>query len=142
MGKALVIVCHGSKSKKSSQEIKSLLAKIKKINQNIAREKGEVPDDRTNKENYFEIAAAFLEFADPQLEKTVQSLYQNGIKNLDILPLFIFAGYHLCQDLPQRLEKLEVELTGLNYKILNHPAHYDDFASYIFDKALSEISKT
>lgn len=136
MKKALVVVCHGSKSKKSREEFKSLLAEIKEINQNRVKPEAGAEPAAVSEKKYSETAGAFLEFADPQLEKTVQNIYQRGIKEIDIFPLFIFSGYHLCQDLPQRLKKLEAELDALNYNILNHPAHYADFAEYIFAKAL------
>ena len=144
MDKALLIVCHGSKRNRSREEFDSLIEKIRKINQknkNISEsDLSEAGKNLDGEKNYLKIAAAYLEFADPQLETAVKSLYQEGIKEIDISPLFILAGYHLNQDLPLRMEKLAAELKDLNYNILKHPAYYDDFAEYIFNKALQESS--
>jgi len=124
--KALVVVSHGSKRKESNQEFEDFIQKLNKINsENSERE-------------YTEIKGACLEFASPQLEIVIKNLILSGYEQIDILPLFVFAGYHVRQDIPQRMEKLKDKFEQLKYRILKHPAAADDFAAYIFTQALEQ----
>ncbi|SFL68773.1 sirohydrochlorin chelatase [Halanaerobium salsuginis] len=119
MKEALLVVSHGSKNQASRQEFAEFINKL-----------------RTVKQNYFsKIDGACLEFADPQLETAVKKLVAAGYSKLVILPLFIFAGYHVRKDIPERLDSLKKEVPELEYKILPHPASSTDFADYIYQIA-------
>lgn len=143
--KILVVVSHGSKRKESNQEFKDFIKKLNQINYE-SKKNEEFPsrsavsdqveiDDLSGK--YAEIRGACLEFASPQLETVIEKSVQAGHMQFNILPLFIFAGYHVRQDIPQRMKELKVKYEELEYKILKHPAAADDFAHYIFNQALS-----
>ncbi|MFW6294720.1 MAG: sirohydrochlorin chelatase [Halanaerobium sp.] len=124
--KALVVVSHGSKRKESNQEFKDFIKKLNKVNsEGIESE-------------YTKIKGACLEFASPQLEIVIKNLIISGYEKIDIFPLFIFAGYHVREDIPQRMEELKNKYNQLEYKILEHPAAADDFADYIFTQALNQ----
>ncbi|TDO92154.1 CbiX protein [Halanaerobium saccharolyticum] len=143
--KVLVVVSHGSKRKESNQELKEFIKKINQINSESST--GEafgslaVVSDEVEKSDlsgsYAEIKGACLEFASPQLETVVEDLMEEGYNQINILPLFIFAGYHVREDIPERMEKLKNNFEELDYKILDHPAAADDFAYYIFKQAIS-----
>jgi sirohydrochlorin ferrochelatase len=144
--KVLVIVSHGSKRKESNQEFKEFIKKINKINSESsageAFESLAVVSDEVGKsdlsDSYSEIKGACLEFSSPQLETVIEDLLKEGYQHFDILPLFIFAGYHVKEDIPERMEKLKNNFEKLEYKILDHPAAADDFAPYIFAHALGQ----
>lgn len=126
--KVLVVVSHGSKRRESNQEFENFIEKLNKINQQKEKQI----------EAYQEVRGACLEFASPQLETVIKNLLKQGYKKFDILPLFIFGGYHVRQDIPERLQKLKSKFEQLNYRILEHPAAAEDFADYIFRQALAE----
>ena len=144
--KVLVVVSHGSKRKESNQEFKDFIEKLKKINFENKKSKGSASSTAVSDEvksadlsgSYAEIRGACLEFASPQLEIVIQDLLKEGYEQFDILPLFIFAGYHVRQDIPQRLEELKNNFEQLEAEILEHPAAAEDFASYIFNQLLSQ----
>ncbi|MFN2340491.1 MAG: sirohydrochlorin chelatase [Halanaerobium sp.] len=144
--KVLVVVSHGSKRRESNQEFKDFIEKLRQINSESKKsdEFGalSVVSDQVDLTDlsgrYAEIKGACLEFASPQLETVVEDLIEKGYKEFNILPLFIFAGYHVRQDIPERLEELKAEFEQLEYKILEHPAAADDFAYYIFNQALNQ----
>lgn len=144
--KVLVVVSHGSKQKESNQEFKQFIEKLRQINSKSKAGEGfgslAVVSDEVGSSDlsgsYAEIKGACLEFASPQLETVIEDLIKKEYQHFDILPLFIFAGYHVREDIPERMEKLKNKFGKLDYKILDHPAAADDFAPYIFAHALSQ----
>lgn len=144
--KVLLVVSHGSKRQESNQEFKEFIKKLNHINSEIKNSKEfesiSVISDQIDltdfSGSYSEIRGACLEFASPQLETVIENLMQEGKTEVEILPLFIFAGYHVLRDIPQRMKKLKNKYEELKYNILNHPAAGDDFAYYIFNHALRE----
>ncbi len=142
--KVLVVVSHGSKRQESKQEFKDFIQELNEINSESKKKKESVSLSEMTDQvgiadlsgGYVLIRGACLEFVSPQLETVIEDLVKKGYEQLDILPLFIFAGYHVREDIPQRLEKLKDEFKQLQYNILPHPAAAEDFASYILNRAL------
>jgi len=142
--KVLVVVSHGSKRQESSQEFKDFIQELNEINSESKERKETIsisgmPDQGGKSDlygSYTLIRGACLEFASPQLETVIEDLMKEGYNQINILPLFIFAGYHVREDIPQRMEKLKVKFEQLQYNILDHPAAAGDFASYILNRAL------
>ena len=143
---ALVVVSHGSKRKESNQEFEDFIGKLRQINSESKKseEFGSISlfNDQVDltdlSGSYAEIRGACLEFASPQLETVVEDLLKQGYRKISILPLFVFAGYHVRQDIPERMADLKKSSAKLEYKILEHPAAADNFAYYIFKGALSQ----
>ncbi|MGM0547734.1 MAG: sirohydrochlorin chelatase [Bacillota bacterium] len=133
--KVLVVVSHGSKRKPSNEEFKTFINDLNKLNTKH-KEKLESGSFKLN-ELYTKIEGAHLEFAEPQLESVIEALIKKGYEKLEILPLFIFAGYHVLEDIPSRMKKLEENYQQLDYKILKHPAANNNFTDYIFQNIIS-----
>ncbi|CAM8630980.1 CbiX_SirB_N domain containing protein [Burkholderiales bacterium] len=49
---------------------------------------------------------AFFEHASPSLEEVVETLAEQGVDQFQVEPLLLAAGFHVQQDLPERLEAL------------------------------------
>lgn len=143
--KVLVVVSHGSKRSESNQEFKDFIRKLNQINQKQLKQiktEESKNDSLLEKGNrikiYQEIRGACLEFASPQLESVIEDLIEEKKAEVEILPLFIFAGYHVRQDIPERMKELKEKFEQLEYQILEHPAAADDFASNIYQQALEQ----
>lgn len=100
MKKALVILAHGSRVPETSETVKQLAEQVKK------RAKDE-----------FEIAGyAFLQFAKPELEETVEKLIEEGATDIVVAPFFLFAGHHMQHDLPEALEEMNRKYPEVSFK--------------------------
>lgn len=97
MCKAIVILGHGSRRQEANEEVLLL---------------GEMVQ---SKHPEWKVAVAFVEFAQPSIEDTLERLYQQGIEEVKIVPMFLTVGNHLHQGLPKRLglfqEKFPMEIT-------------------------------
>jgi sirohydrochlorin ferrochelatase len=102
--KALIIVAHGSRKTESNSEVAELAIRLS-------------PKATAwfNRVEY-----SFLQFAEPFLESKIQELAAEGAKQITIFPLFIAAGSHVLNDIPQIVEKVKKDYSGLDIKISTH----------------------
>ncbi|MBC7074695.1 MAG: precorrin-8X methylmutase [Syntrophomonadaceae bacterium] len=54
----------------------------------------------------------FFQFRQPSLEEGVSQLIKEGIKKIIIVPVFLFPGVHVNEDLPQAIARLHAKLKG------------------------------
>ncbi|MFT6221352.1 MAG: sirohydrochlorin ferrochelatase [Candidatus Endobugula sp.] len=87
--KILLIVAHGSRRQKSNQEIALLAQKI----------------DRVRPGDYDAVKFAFLELAEPSIETAMGNSFENGAREIVILPYFLSAGNHVAEDVPLAVEQ-------------------------------------
>jgi len=91
---ASVLLAHGSSDKRWQAPFASL---------------AETVDQLSGAENRIELA--YMELCEPSLESVCHKLALDGVKHIDIYPLFFAAGRHLRKDVPAQLERLQQELS-------------------------------
>ncbi|CAA6804505.1 MAG: Unknown protein [uncultured Sulfurovum sp.] len=101
--KSLIIISHGSKKEASNKEV------IEIVNQ--------VKNSSTVYEN---IQPAFLEFATPTIQESIEKCIQAGTHEINIYPYFLNSGKHVTKDIPETIEKLKVEYPTLIFNLLEH----------------------
>ncbi len=102
--KALIIAAHGSRKKESNMEVAALALRVsKKI-----------------KNEFDKVEHAFLQFAEPLLETTVDELARKGADEIVIFPFFIGSGSHILVDIPELVEKAGRRYPGTKISITRH----------------------
>lgn len=96
--KAVVLLGHGSK-KKEANEILSQLAKM------------------LEKESYDPVFYSFLQFTSPTLEDTIDKIAGYSVQEITIVPVFLFPGVHLQQDIPEEIEELKYKYPGISFNL-------------------------
>jgi sirohydrochlorin cobaltochelatase len=61
------------------------------------------------------VELAFLEFMAPTLLDCVNSLIEQGVRKIVVLPMFIAQGGHLKRDVPELLEQLRGQHPGVEF---------------------------
>jgi sirohydrochlorin ferrochelatase len=102
--KALIFAAHGSRKPSSNQEIEQFAKKL----------------ELAGTEHWHIVTAAFLEFAQPSIESTIEKLIAQGFQEITLFPFFTAAGKHVTKDLPQiisqtQLSHPEVRITQANH---------------------------
>jgi len=102
--KALIIAAHGSRKKESNLEVAALVERLRK---------------KASKS--FEIVEhAFLQMADPLLEKKINELVQKGAAKIVIFPFFIGSGSHILVDIPELLKQKQLTYGHVEFKLTRH----------------------
>jgi len=131
---ALIIVAHGSRNKESAQQVAALCQKISEKAQNLS-------DQNKSGQNKFNMVAhAFLQFASPLLEETIEDLVQRGACRIVVFPFFIAAGSHLLQDIPEAVEKADKAYPGVEFSITRHLGGIEAIEDIILKEVMIHVN--
>ena len=86
MSKALILLAHGSRDPSWAQPFAALTAALKEKH----------PEHR--------IELAFMELTAPSLDEMLNSCANDGLMEVEVLPIFFAAGRHLKRDVPNQIE--------------------------------------
>ncbi|GAB6098508.1 CbiX/SirB N-terminal domain-containing protein [Halanaerocella petrolearia] len=101
MEEAVIVVAHGSKSQESNLVFTKL---VEMVQQRLA--------DKIVKQ-------ATVEFSGPTLEEVVAKLVEEKVEQVTIMPLFLFPGFHVQNQIPKLIEELKVKYPKLKFNILD-----------------------
>lgn len=93
----IIILSHGSKLKKANVSLRVTVEAIKK------------------KTGLNTIVPAYLQFYQPNLEKSVKGLITKGAQTVIIIPFFLFSGNHVTRDIPQIIGKERAKYPKVNF---------------------------
>ena len=113
---AVLVLAHGSKRQETEEILNSLIGKVK---------------IKTGNERVY---PAYLQFSEQDLEKTVSELYEQGVRIIKMIPLFIFNGVHVTQDIPEEIERIRSKYNDLNIVYSKHIGDDDKLADIIVDR--------
>ncbi|PKM83528.1 MAG: cobalamin biosynthesis protein CbiX [Firmicutes bacterium HGW-Firmicutes-13] len=85
MNSGIILLAHGSR-RETANDVLTQLANM-------------VQDDL----NSDKVSRAFLQFSTPGLEEALREQVEAGIKEITVVPVFLFNGIHLEEDIPQLL---------------------------------------
>lgn len=87
--KGVLIVAHGSRAIETQEAMEKIAAMVRT----------KLPDEV--------IEVAYMEFCEKTIEKGLQLLVDNGAKEINVVPYFLFDGIHIREDIPEELEKFK-----------------------------------
>jgi sirohydrochlorin cobaltochelatase len=126
---ALIVVAHGSRNKKSAEQVTALCQKISEKARNLSAQ------------NKFDrVTHAFLQFASPLLGDTIDDLVQKGARRIIVFPLFIAAGSHLLKDIPEAVEAAGKTYPGVVFSITQHLGGIAAIEDIILDEVMADIN--
>lgn len=64
------------------------------------------------------VRLAYMEFVPPTLHDVAAQAARDGVQRLSVLPLFMAAGAHLANDLPQQAAAVRSGFAGLEVEVL------------------------
>jgi len=126
---ALIVVAHGSRNKKSAEQVTALCQKISEKARNLS-----------DQNKFDRVAHAFLQFASPLLEETIDDLVQRGALRVIVFPLFIAAGSHLLKDIPEAVEKAGKTYPNVKFSITRHLGGIEAIEDIILHEVVAGIN--
>lgn len=104
--KAILLVGHGSRS----QDAKEIFNKVVEG----LRKKTDVP-----------VESCYMEISDPKIRDVIGKMYNDGVRDMIVLPYFLFKGIHIKEDIPRILTEMKSKWEGLKIT-LAQPIEYHD----------------
>lgn len=118
---ALLLVAHGSRRSQSNDEVEILANKIK---------------DRCA-DQYAIVNSAFLELAEPSIPEGIKKCVEQGATSVVVLPYFLNSGRHVTEDIPNIVDGVKSDCSGVDIQIISHVG-----ASDLMVELLINVSKT
>ncbi len=109
---ALVLLAHGSRAPQTLEEMEKLALKLQHGRKELI------------------VKPAFLTLIKPDLAQTLFELSKSGVRNVEILPLFLFTGKHVLDDIPaliQENRRLHPKLKLTLHKPIGRHAGFVEF---------------
>jgi sirohydrochlorin ferrochelatase len=119
---AILVLAHGSKRKETEDTLHSIIEQVKEITGNG------------------EVYPAFLQFSSCDIESSIDGLYKRGIRNISVVPLFIFDGVHVTVDIPEEMDRIASKYDGLKIAMKGHIGADSRLAQIVADRAASGAS--
>jgi len=115
--KALILIAHGSRVAKTQEEMDRYVSSLsKQLPQVLVR-------------------GAYMEIQSPDLAQTMREIIEAGAQSIQVLPLFIFEGRHMRQDIPAQVEQCRVSFPDQMIELLP----YIGGTSFFIEALLSSV---
>ncbi len=102
MKKGIVVLGHGSRLEAANEEFRAICGLLA----------------ATDRDSVY--APAFLSMSEPGLITTAKQMYEDGIREIIVLPVFVTTGSHVARDIPEIIEVLKSSCTGLKIVMAEH----------------------
>ena len=121
---SLILVAHGSRSSLATAEIQQFTAALNKKFSHL----------------YRSCKPAFLEMASPSISDCVSEVYDQGVREVHLLPYFLSSGVHVTQDIPKIATELSKKLPQLSIKVLPAIGLMPEMADVVETMVKKELS--
>ncbi len=82
------------------------------------------------------VYVAHMELAEPSLAATIARCAQEGVKRLDLYPLFLAPGRHVLRDLPNQIEQAQSAYPEMQIRVLPSLGSQPDFVDWVLESLL------
>jgi sirohydrochlorin ferrochelatase len=100
----IIIVAHGSKRAQSNEEFIQLVEQIR----------------LDNIMDFDEVKYAFLEFANPSIEMTIEKMSAYHMDEIYVYPYFLNSGKHVVVDIPNVVSRMNETHKNVQIKLTTH----------------------
>lgn len=121
MQTGVIILAHGSKREETKETLHEIV--------NMVKIEG----------GFDVVEEAYLQFCSPTLADAVKKVVEQSIKQIVIVPYFLFKGIHNTEDIPGEIERLKAEYDGLEI-IFGQPLGTDKRLAQILVERVREVS--
>jgi len=112
----VLIIAHGSRAKETETVLEAVLSIVKeKLPKTI-------------------IDYAFMEFSDRTVLKGVSALAEKAVKEIKIVPYFLFSGIHIKEDIPNIVSQCKVKFPGVKITMGDSLGVDERLADIIIDR--------
>jgi sirohydrochlorin ferrochelatase len=99
--KAILYICHGTRSKKGAEEAKSFLQRVmERVNVAIQE-------------------FSFLELMAPSIDEGFRRCAERGANEITVVPIFLLAAGHIKEDIPAAISSLQVRYPHVQVNVRN-----------------------
>ena len=119
--KGILVVGHGSRSKEAFEVFNRVLDNFKlKVEDNVE--------------------GCFMELCAPNIPDTIDNMYKNGIRDIVVVPYFLFLGIHMKEDVPRILNEIKNKYGDLKISLAKPIGYNNIIADILKENAEGELT--
>ncbi len=99
METGIIVLAHGSKIKSGTEGLHHIVSMIQEMG------------------NYQFVVPAFLQLSSPNLSEAVATLLEHQIERVVIMPLLLFSGNHVREDIPHAIQAQRALYPDITFEI-------------------------
>jgi sirohydrochlorin cobaltochelatase len=119
--KGLIVVGHGSRSKDARDAFFQI---VEQLREGMG----------------MEVESCFMEISEPFIPETIDKMYSKGIKEITVLPYFLFSGIHIKEDIPEILLSEKSKHTDLQIFMAQPFGYHEAIIDILKERASGELS--
>jgi sirohydrochlorin cobaltochelatase len=118
--KGTLIIGHGSRSKDAKEAFYQIVEQLK--------------TDRNE-----EVEGCFMEISEPYIPETIERMYKKGVRELTVLPYFLFNGIHIKEDIPEILSTTKAQYTDLTIHMAQPMGYHKALVEILKERLVGEL---
>lgn len=119
--KGIIVVGHGSRSKAAREVFHRIVEGFK---------------ESTGTET----EGCFMEISEPFIPETIDKMYAEGVREITVLPYFLFSGIHIQEDIPEILLSVRNKHTDLKISMAQPIGFHEAMVDILKERAGGELS--
>jgi len=119
--KGILIIGHGSRSKDAMEVFNKVVEQFKESTST-------------------EVEGCFMEISQPFIPETIEKMYNKGIREITVLPYFLFNGIHIKEDIPGILAETKEKYTDLSISIAQPIGYHKAIVEILKERMVGELT--
>ncbi len=119
--KGIIVVGHGSRSKDARDAFYKIVEQLKESMGT-------------------DVEACFMEISEPFIPEAIEKLYSKGIREIKVLPYFLFSGIHIKEDIPEILLSEKNKHSDLKIYMAQPIGYHEALIDILKERASGELS--
>jgi sirohydrochlorin cobaltochelatase len=116
----VIVIGHGSRSKDAKEAFYQIIEQLKSSIQG-------------------EVEGCFMEISEPFIPETIEKMYSKGVREITVLPYFLFNGIHIKEDIPEILQSVKDKYTDLTVSIAQPIGYHNALVEILKERLLGEL---
>lgn len=87
-----------------------------------------------------EVEGCFMEISEPFIPETILKMYSKGIKEIKVLPYFLFNGIHIKEDIPEILRSEKNKHIDLKISMAQPIGYHEALVEILKERANGDLS--
>ncbi|MGB9679161.1 MAG: sirohydrochlorin chelatase [Thermoanaerobacteraceae bacterium] len=117
MDKGLLIIAHGSRVEETKEIVEKVVDRIKAL------------------KKYKSVKYGFMEFNQPDIKESIKEFINEKIYDIVAVPMFLFEGIHIKEDIPEIFKKEQDLYPNLKIKFARSIGYDERIADIILERA-------
>ncbi|AFS79487.1 cobalamin (vitamin B12) biosynthesis protein CbiX [Gottschalkia acidurici 9a] len=118
--KGIIIIGHGSRA----NDAKDIFLKVVEG----LKEKLDTPN----------VEGCFMELSEPYIPRTIDKMYNEGVRDFTVLPYFLFPGIHIKEDIPEILNECKEKYGDISIKLAEPIGYHDSLIDILKERIQGE----